>query len=162
MELLGRGDPRVEARSVELFERIVSTGSLVLKTIGGTRSGEVAVQRLLSSRRLSVDTIIEASSMRTVRACAGRRGVCAQDTSEINFARWAGRKGLGPGGDGKTPGFFFHPIVAGDAEEEGVLGLGGAPQGAGGGSPGGPRASREIEDKESARWIEGAHTASER
>ena len=126
MELLGRGDPRVEARSVELFERIVSTGSLVLKTIGGTRSGEVAVQRLLSSPRLSVDTIIEASSMRTVRACAGRRVVCAQDTSEINFARWAGRKGLGPGGDGKTPGFFVHPIVAVDAEEEAVLGLVGA------------------------------------
>src|SRR3981189_1398439 len=95
MELLGRGDPRVEARSVELFERIVSTGSLVLKTIGGTRSGEVAVQRLLSSPRLSVDTIIEASSMRTVRACAGRRVVCAQDASEINFAPWRGRQDAG-------------------------------------------------------------------
>jgi Transposase DDE domain len=162
MELLGRGDPRVEARSVELFERIVSTGSLVLKTIGGTRSGEVAVQRLLSSPRLSVDTIIEASSMRTVRACAGRRVVCAQDTSEINFARWAGRKGLGPGGDGKTPGFFVHPIVAVDAEEEAVLGLVGARIWTRGSAPVAPRASREIEDKESARWIEGAHTASER
>src|ERR1700738_2762721 len=98
MELLGRGDPRVEARSVELFERIVSTGSLVLKTIGGPRAGGGGGQRLLSSPRLSVDTIIEASSMRTVRACAGRRGVCGQDTSEINFARWAGGKGLGVGG----------------------------------------------------------------
>src|ERR1700726_4649317 len=104
MELLGRGDPRVEARSVELFERIVSTGSLVLKTIGGT----------------------------------------------------------GPGGDGKTPGFFVHPIVAVDAEEEAVLGLVGARIWTRGSAPVAPRASREIEDKESARWIEGAHTASER
>src|ERR1700738_3999755 len=105
MELLGRGDPRVEARSVELFERIVSTGSLVLKTIGGTRSGEVAVQRLLSSPRLSVDTIIEASSMRTVRACAGRRVVCArripvrlilragQDARALGLAGTARRRG---------------------------------------------------------------------
>src|ERR1700730_15060772 len=116
MELLGRGDPRVEARSVELFERIVSTGSLVLKTIGGARSGEVAVQRLVSSARLSVDTIIQEARRRTVRACAGRRVVWANDTSEINLGRWEGRKARGPGGDGKTPWFFVHPIVAVDAE----------------------------------------------
>lgn len=162
MERLGQGDPRVEARGVEFFERIVETGSLVLKTLGRTRSGEVAAQRLLSSPRLSVDTIVQASSVRTVRACAGRRVLCAQDTSEINFARWAGRKGLGPGGDGKTPGFFVHPVIAVDADVEAVLGLVGARIWTRGAAPVAPRAGRKIEDKESARWIEGVDTASER
>ena len=125
MERLGVGDPRVEARGVHLFERMVSTGSVVLRTLGETRAGEVAAQRWLSSPRVSVEAILEGASARTLEACRGRRVLVSQDTTEINFERWARREGLGPGGNGKTPGFFIHPLVAVDIEDEGGAGAGG-------------------------------------
>lgn len=162
MERLGVGDPRVEARGVHLFERIVATGSVVLRTLGETRAGEVAAQRWLSSPRMTTAAIVEASSVRTAAACAGRRVLAAQDTTEINFARYSGRRGLGPGGDGKTPGFFVHPVVAVDADDEAVLGLVGARIWTRADEPVTARSGRAIEDKESIRWIEGAATAAER
>jgi hypothetical protein len=162
MERLGVGDPRVEARGVHLFERIVATGSVVLRTLGETRAGEVAAQRWLSSPRMTTALIVEASSIRTATACAGRRVLAAQDTTEINFARWSGRRGLGPGGNGKTPGFFVHPVVAVDADAEAVLGLVGARIWTRALEPVAARSRRAIEDKESMRWIEGAETAAQR
>lgn len=162
MERLGVSDPRVEARGVHLFERMVATGTVVLRTLGGSRAGEVAAQRWLSSPRMTTEQILEASSVRTVSACAGRRVLAVQDTTSISFTRSAGRRGLGPGGNGKTPGFFLHPVVAVDIEEEAVLGLVGARIWTREAEPVAPRAGRLIEDKESMRWIEGAQTASDR
>lgn len=162
MERLGVVDPRVEARGVHLFERIVATGSVVLRTLGETRAGEVAAQRWLSSPRMTPGLIVEASSVRTASACTGRRVLATQDTTEINFARWASRRGLGPGGNGKTPGFFAHAVVAVDAEDEAVLGLVGARIWTRAGEPVAARSGRVIEDKESMRWIEGAETAAQR
>jgi len=162
MERLGVGDPRVEARGVVLFERMVSTGSVVLRTLGETRAGEVAAQRWLSSPRVSVEAILEAASARTVEACQGRRVLVSQDTTEINFERWARRQGLGPGGNGKTPGFFLHPLVAVDIEDEAVLGLAGAQIWTRGPEPVTSRKSRALEEKESRRWIEGSKAAAER
>jgi hypothetical protein len=69
---------------------------------------------------------------------------------------------LGPGGNGQTPGFFLHPVVAVDIEEGAVLGLVGARIWTRDAEPVEPRAGRVIEDKESMRWIEGAQTASDR
>lgn len=162
MECLGRGDPRVEARGAWLVERIVATGSLVLRVVGGTRAGEVAAQRWLSSPRVTLEEILEAASARTVSACAGRRIVAAQDTTAISFTRSAARRGLGPGSNGKTPGFFVHPVVAIDADDQAVLGLAGARIWTRDADPVTPRGQRAIEDKESIRWIEGAQMASDR
>ncbi len=42
-----------------------------------------------------------------------------KDITGVNFpARDKRRKGLGPGGDGKTPGFFAHAMIALDAGDE--------------------------------------------
>jgi hypothetical protein len=162
LQLLGVGDPRVEARGKRLFEQMVSTGSVVLRKLGAGRAGEVAAQRFLSSPRATVDGILEAASADTRQACRGRRVLVAQDTTELSFARAGRRRGLGPAGNGKTPGFFIHAQVGVDIEDEAVLGLVGAKIWTR--EPGrvGPRHSRAIEDKESLRWIEGARTAAER
>jgi Transposase DDE domain len=101
---------------------------------------------------------------RTARACAGRRVVVAQDTTEINFSgRDKGRRGLGLGGDGTSLGFFIHPLIAIDADDETVLGVAGAKIWT---RPlvkvKAHRQKRRLEDKESMRWIEAAQTAAER
>ena len=161
MQLLGIGDPRVEARGKLLFEQIVSRVTVVLRKLG-SRPEEVAAQRFLSSPRTNVDAILEAASADTRQACRGRRVLVAQDTTELNFARALRRRGLGPAGNGKTPGFFIHAQVAIDIEAEAVLGLVGAKVWTRGPEKVAPRQDRAIEDKESLRWIEGAHTAAER
>ena len=43
------GDVRRAERGAWLFERIVATGSLVLRTVGGNRAGEIAAHRFLDS-----------------------------------------------------------------------------------------------------------------
>jgi len=98
--------------------------------------------------------MVETLAARTAAACAGRRIVVAQDTTEINFAgREERRRGLGPAGDGVSAGFFIHPQIAGA-----VLGLLGA------------RIwtrtdeiafthARALENKESMRWLDGAECA---
>ena len=54
LESIGEfADARRAARGEWLFERVMSTGSLVLRQIGGDRAGEVAVNRFLSSPEVS-------------------------------------------------------------------------------------------------------------
>ena len=153
-------DPRTAARGEWLFEQIVATGSLVLRELGRGRDGEMAAHRYLSSPYVSETLIIEALSERTRLAVAGRRVVVAQDTTEINFSgRSAARRGLGPGGDGRSPGFFIHPNVAIDADEETLLGLAGCQIWTRAEGKVGSRRKRAAEDKESHRWSEGAAKA---
>src|SRR5947209_7697500 len=79
------GDIRVAGRFEWLIDRIVATGSLVLRRLGGTRAGEVAVQRFFASPYTSAAGIVETLARRTAQQCIGRRVVAVQDTSEINF-----------------------------------------------------------------------------
>lgn len=155
-------DPRTAARGAWLFDRIVATGSLVLREIGETRAGEMAAHRYLSSPHVTSEAIVSALAVRTRGVSAGRRVVAAQDTTEINFSgRSAARRGLGPGGDGKSPGFFLHPVVAVDADDEAVLGLVAARIWSRAADKVSDRHDRACEDRESARWLEGTRSAAE-
>jgi hypothetical protein len=141
---------------------MVSLGTLVLKDLGGNRAGEVAAHRYLSSPLVTSQRVLEALGARTGLACAGRRVVAAQDTTEVSFAgSSAGRGGLGPGGDGKRPGFFIHAVVAVDADAEALLGLVGARIWTRGPKPVAHRNTRPMEGKESRRWSEGAQMAAD-
>jgi hypothetical protein len=156
----GIGDVRVAARGEWLLDRIVATGSLVVKKLGGDRAGEAAVHRFLSSPYVSVDAIVQTLAARTAAQCRGRRIVAIQDTTEINFAgRAARRRGLGPGGNGRDPGFFLHPLLAVDLDSEAVIGLLGAHIWTRAEKPAGERHGRRLDEKESRRWHDGCATA---
>jgi hypothetical protein len=157
------GDARRAAVGTELFERVTATGSLVIRKLGETRAGELAIHRFLAARSVTRGEMLETLAGRTMAAASGRRIVVAQDTTEINFAgREANRRGLGAAGDGVSAGFFIHPLVAIDSETEAVLGLLDAhiwtrddlAKTA-------PRRRRAIEDKESIRWLRGVERAGE-
>ena len=157
------GDARRAAVGTELLERVTATGSLVIRKLGETRAGELAIHRFLAARSVTHGEMLETLAGRTMAAASGRRIVVAQDTTEINFAgREANRRGLGPAGDGVSAGFFVHPLVAIDSETEAVLGLLDAhiwtrddlAKTA-------PRRRRAIEDKESIRWLRGVERAGE-
>ena len=154
------GDIRVFNRSLWFLERIVATGSLVLKRLGGDRAGEMAAQRLLASPHASVEAILDTVSERTGIACVGREIVCAQDTSEINFkGKLSAPEGLGPGGDGRTAAFFVHPLVAIDVASGSVLGLAGAALWTRVEARVDPALKRGPLEKESHRWLLGAERA---
>src|SRR5258708_7359925 len=154
------GDVRRQRAGAALCERVVETGTLVLRQVGSDRRGEMSAQRFLASRGVTHQEILITAGQRTSSACAGRRIVVAQDTTEINFKdRDRARKGLGPAGDGQTPGFFCHAMVAIDAEDEALLGVVHARIWTRSPEPVTARRPREIEDKESFRWVEASATA---
>jgi Transposase DDE domain len=154
------GDVRREQIGTTVLERVVATGSLVLRQIGGDRAGELSAHRFLGSARVTPEEILGTVGRRTAAACAGRRIVAAQDTTEINFkGRHRRREGLGPAGDGETPGFFCHAVVAIDADDEALLGVAHARIWTRSTKRVVARRSRDIEDKESFRWIEASTIA---
>jgi Transposase DDE domain len=154
------GHVRRAAVGAMMFERVVSTGSLTLRKIGGDRAGEISVHRFLGSPHVTPEEIVKTAGRRTAAAGMGRRIVAAQDTTEINFSgRDRGRRGLGPAGDGKTPGFFCHAMVAVDADDEALLGVVHAHIWTRSGKRAEERRSRAIEEKESIRWIEASAAA---
>lgn len=154
------GDVRREQTGATLLQRVVATGSLVLRQIGGDRAGELSANRFLGSARVTPEEILETVGRRTAAACAGRCIVAAQDTTEINFkGRHRRREGLGPAGDGETPGFFCHAMVAIDAVDEALLGVVHARIWTRSAKRVAARRSRDIEDKESFRWIEASTIA---
>jgi hypothetical protein len=157
------GDVRRQRVGAALCKRVVETGSLVLRQVGSDRRREMSAQRFLASRDVTHQEILATAGQRTALACAGRRIVAAQDTTEINFKdRDRARKGLGPAGDGRTPGFFCHAMVAIDAENEALLGVVHARIWTRSPEPVTARRSRPTEQKESMRWIEATAIAGER
>jgi hypothetical protein len=157
------GNIRVTRRAEWLIERVAATGSLVLHRLGEGRAGEMAAGRFLSSPYVTVDRIVAMEAERTAQHCTGRRILAVQDTSEINFSgRDKRRRGFGPGGDGKTAGYFIHPVIAVDVESEAVLGLVDASIWTRSAEARGRRRNRRFEEKESARWLSGCQAAAER
>jgi Transposase DDE domain len=154
------GDVRVEARGDWLLERIAATGSLVIRQLGGTPAGERAIHRFLSSPYVSVAAILDTLAARTAEGCRDRRIVAVQDTTEINFkGRAARRRGFGPGGNGRDPGFFIHAVLAVDRAAEAVLGLVGAEIWTRAPAKVADRRTRAYAAKESVRWQQGCGRA---
>lgn len=156
----GLGDVRLDERAALVFDQMVATHSVVLKKIGGQRAGEVGVGRLLASEKVNTDGLLAPHFARTAEAVRGRRIVAAQDTTEINFAgRDKRRHGLGPAGDGVSKGFFIHPVIAIDADDEAVLGVAAAELWTRDETPTPDHRNLPFDKKESARWLRGAQAA---
>jgi Transposase DDE domain len=154
------GDIRLVRRGARILDDIVRSGSVVVRKMSGGRAGEIAAHRFLGSPDVTPEAIVSDFSRRTAQACRDRFIVAAQDTTEINFSGAdRHRPGLGLAGDGKSLGFFIHPVVAIDAADEAVLGVAGARIWTRGMDRATDRQKRRLEDKESERWLEGAQTA---
>jgi Transposase DDE domain len=154
------GDIRVDGRAEWLIERIAATGSTVLRRLGETRAGEMAVHRFLSSPYVSAERIVETLAARTAAQCAGRHVLVVQDTTEITFTgRDKKRRGFGPAANGETTGFFIHPVIAVDVASEALIGLVDATIWTRPRRKASRRRSRASQDKESARWLAGCRSA---
>ena len=165
MEFAGAfGDRRRAAAMQRLFRGIVERQSVVIRKVGGTRGGELAAHRVLSSPDVAPEEILNCLSRRTAEAVKGCRVVAVQDTTEVNFSGRMSR-GLGPAGRAQTPapGFFIHAMVAVDADADAVLGLVDAEiwSRGEGDEAAAVRRQRALAAKDSHRWLSGAESAGE-
>jgi hypothetical protein len=120
----------------------------------------MAAHRLLSSDDVDPTALLMPHIARTAAACNGRRVVAVQDTTEINFdRRRRPASGLGPTGNDEIRGFFVHPVVAVDADDEVLLGVAGARIWTRGEEPTPNHNDIPFDEKESRRWLEGAELA---
>jgi hypothetical protein len=72
-------DARRAAIGTELIERVTASGSLVIRKLGATRAGELAIHRFLSAPSVSCAEMLGTLAGCTLRAGTGRRIVVAQD-----------------------------------------------------------------------------------
>ena len=137
------------------------------------RAEVVGASRFFNNERVSQDALIRATrtacgSKCEGAKCGGRHVLAIQDTTEVNYADHDGKlKGsdpeLGPVGNDRDVGFFFHPTLAIDAESSLPIGFAEAylwnrrwdkqdnHQRNYGQQP--------IEEKESYRWIQSSRRA---
>lgn len=136
-----------------LAQRLVEMQSPIVRKLGGERACTVGFGRFLGNRAVMAEEVFAAAGAATGARAAGCHVLAIQDTTHLSFPRRAGGT-LGPGGDGKVPGLFLHPLLALDAADGTALGLAAGRVWTRGPDKVGPRRKRAIEDKESMRWIE--------
>jgi len=156
------GDVRVAERADWWFERVATAGTLVLRKLGETRAGEKAVHRFLFIRpHVSVERIVETLAAPYCGSMLPGVGFWQSRTRLRSILTIATRSGVGSGlpADGKTAGFFTHPVIAVDIESEAVVGVVDATIWTRSADRVTSRRSRAIEDKESARWLSGCQAA---
>ena len=124
-----------------------------MRKLGNDRACTVAFGRFLGSRAVTPGQVFAAAGETIGRRAAGRHVLAIQDTTHLSFPRRAGGT-LGPGGNGKVPGLFLHPLLALDAADGTALGLAAGQVWTRGPGKVGPRRERAVKDKESMRWIE--------
>jgi hypothetical protein len=66
------GDARRAAVGTELLERVTASGSLVIRKLGATRAGELAIHRFLSAPSVSCREMLATLAGSTLAATAGR------------------------------------------------------------------------------------------
>ncbi len=120
-----------------------------MRRLGKERAGIVAFGRFLANPSVTMDEIFAGSGMACGTRAAGREVLAIQDTTHLAFPGRA----LGPGGDGKVPGLFLHPVLVLDAHDGTALGLASGRVWTRPAAKKAHRHSRALADKESERWI---------
>ncbi len=143
-----------------LLQRAVERVTMNLRAASDGRAEWVGFSRWLNNPNVTANEIAVHSAEVLSERVAGLHVLAIQDTTELNYARHAGRvRGLGPSGNGIDPGLFVHPMLAIDAESRALLGLAGMQIWTRQGPASPDYRCQPIEEKESYRWIQGAMSA---
>ena len=161
-------DQRLERLATLLFARMIIMMCVSLRRLAGCRKTEVAFGRLLKNKKFTVEKIVEAYTVKTAQIAEKSKHVLLiQDSVFLCFGRrgYTAKTGLGVGGNEYGMGFYLHPVLAVDPEQEICLGLAALHQWVRKSdterqrSKSLERHSLAIQDKESFRWISCANKA---
>jgi hypothetical protein len=143
-----------------LLQRAVERVTMNLRTAADRRAEWVGFSRWLNNPKVTASEIAVHGAEALSKRVAGLHVLAIQDTTELNYAKHAGRvRGLGPSGNGRDPGLFVHPVMTIDADSGALLGLAGMQIWTRQGPASANYRRQPIEEKESYRWIEGAASA---
>jgi len=143
-----------------LLRRAVERVTVNLRAAGDSRAEWVGFSRWLNNPSVTAKEISMHSAEALSEGVAGLHVLAIQDTTELNYAKHAGRiRGLGPSGNGRDPGLFVHPVLAIDAGGGALLGLAGMQIWTREGPASANYRCQPIEEKESYRWLKGAASA---
>jgi len=143
-----------------LVQRITERQMVCLRKLGDDRAEQVKFRRFLLNEAVTVEEMVAHRALLVAATAGGRHVLAIQDTSEINYEAQRGRKrGLGKVGNGSDVGLFVHPVLAVDAVTEECLGLVDVQVWRRNKSKAANYKSLAIEEKESYRWLKGAHQA---
>jgi hypothetical protein len=143
-----------------LLQRAVERVTMNLRTAADCRAEWVGFSRWLNNPKVTASEIAVHSAEALLERVAGLHVLALQDTTELNYAKHAGRvRGLGPSGNGLDPGLFVHPVMAIGAGSRALLGLAWMRIWTRQGPASANYRRQPIEEKESYRWIEGAASA---
>lgn len=143
-----------------LLQRAVERVTMNLRTAADRRAEWVGFSRWLNNPSVTAEEIAVHSAAALSERVTGLHVLAIQDTTELNYARHAGRvRGLGPSGNGRDPGLFVHPVLAIDAGSGALLGLAGMQIWTREEPASVDYRQQPIEEKESYRWIKGAASA---
>jgi hypothetical protein len=143
-----------------LLQRAVERVTVNLRAAADERAEWVGFSRWLNNPAVTAEEIAVHSAEALSERGAGLHVLALQDTTELNYAKHAGRvRGLGASGNGRDPGLFVHPVLAIEAASGALLGLAGMQIWTREGPASANYRSQPIEEKESYRWIKGAASA---
>lgn len=162
LDLINLGDQRVNRRAKQILENLYKgVGNGLSSSFSGSREIKAAY-RLFDNDLVSPEKILEPHCKKTLDRIRMHQVVgFVQDTTDIDMKHMEQVENLGVLNDTERPGCLLHPVIAFTPEKL-CLGILDAkfiirpPEGLG---KKGSNNSRNIEDKESYRWIQGYQVA---
>jgi hypothetical protein len=101
--------------------------TVVLNRLADRRKDLLGYHRFLNNEKVTQDKLIELMTAHCAKNVSGRDILCIQDTTEFNFQHHKDRiktGELGPVGNNTDIGFFAHPMLVIDAQQEVCMGFG--------------------------------------
>ena len=131
-----------------MHERLVAVGQcgVRVRSVGGSRAGEMRITRFLRNGKVSVEEIVDHACASIRDRVRGRHILAIQDTTSLRD-------------DGAGRGIVAHPTIGIDRESGALLGLIHTELLDREGGKAASRAQHSIKDKQSYRWLEGAERA---
>ena len=142
------GDKRLEKGGAFLLQRLCALGpqGISLRTLGGELAGEVRLRRLLDNPQVTTAEMVATARADLLERVAGRHVLAIQDTTSLRD-------------DGDQHSLSLHPTIAVDADDDALLGLLSAELLERDGSPKEHCNKRELDEKESRRWVNATRQA---
>jgi hypothetical protein len=155
------GDRRLLRVGALLFKRLTEKLTVTIKTLAGDRATEVAFSRFLSNSNVEAPMVSDELAKKTNEGCIGKSHVlCLQDTVELTYPAQSVKKShFGSTSHADTKGLLAHPGVIVDASNRDVIGTSSVIVWSRNDSKKQTKRSRQIEEKESIRWITTALSA---
>jgi hypothetical protein len=121
-------DYRLEKRGNNILEQMLIGESAILHRLSTTHSHYVSDCSFFKRDKVDYQKLIQPLIEQTAIAAAGKSVIVGSDTTEINYedhAAYLSRKDpdLGPVGNNEDIGFFMHPSIVLDEENEMLLGV---------------------------------------